>query len=336
MSDTITVGDKDLSSASEDEANQLDKELNSDLDKQKSDEDTSDAKSHDDDGDERDDERSTKGDQELDDAESDAEREAIRARRREERHRRKNNRVEKVETLERTVESLAAQNRKMAEDLMRLTQSDSSAKLSQLDSAIKEADQVFNHYKAVMADATAKADGTTAAQAMDLMLKARDRYTQLEGVKQSFVQSSRAPAPIDPRVRRAATTFAEKNSWYKGPQAPDSDSQVLTMLDNAVTKEGFDPTTPDYWTELESRAKKYLPHRFSTTESRYNNQEPQRKPKTPVAGASQRGNTPQDAEGGFKLSTERVKAMKEAGIWDDVDRRTKMIAQYRKIDRDNA
>lgn len=326
MSDLTTVGDADLASSSEADERQLEQELNPG------------STANDENDDDQVDERSTKGDQELDDAADDAEREAIKERRRQERQRRKHNRLEKVETLERTVESLAAQNRKMAEDLMRLTQSDSSAKLSQLDGAIQEADQVFNHYKAIMADATAKADGTTAAQAMDLMLKARDRHTQLVGVKQSMVNASRQPAPIDPRVHKSAREFATKHSWYRGPQAPDSDSQVMTMLDNQVTKDGFDPTTDTYWTELESRAKKYLPHRFSSTNGGGDsyNDTTTRKPRSPVGGSAQRGSSSSDSEGGFKLSTERVKAMKEAGIWDDPERRQKMIAQYRKIDRDNS
>ena len=330
MSELTNVGDADLSSSSEEEEErQLEKELGDDKS-------TKSEVDHDDEHDDNE-ERSTKVDTELEDAADDTERDAIKERRRQERQRRKNNRIEKVETLERTVESLAAQNRKMAEDLMRLTQSDSSAKLNQLDGAIQEADQVFNHYKAIMADATAKADGTTAAQAMDLMLKARDRHTQLIGVKQSMVQQSRQPAPVNPMVRRAATEFAAKNKWYQGPGSADSDSQVMTMLDNAVSKEGFDPATDTYWQELESRAKKYLPHRFNTSTDKggdYNGTT-ERRPRSPVAGAGQRESRSSESEGGFKLSTERVKAMKEAGIWDDPTRRQKMIAQYRKIDRES-
>jgi len=328
---TTMVGDVDLSSASEAESAQLEKELNSDIKH-----DDVDDKDDKDDKDDEGDERSTKTDTELDDAADESEREAIRDRRRQERLRRKHNRVEKVETLERTVESLAAQNRKMAEDLMRLTQSDSSAKLNQLDSAIQEADQVFNHYKAIMADATAKADGTTSAQALEMMLKARDRHTQLLGVKQSLVQTSRQPAPVNPLVRRAATEFSSKHQWYKGPGAADSDSQVMTMLDNAVTKEGFDPASDTYWQELESRAKKYLPHRFTGGDDKSvgYNASTERRPRSPVAGAGQRESRSSESEGGFKLSTERVKAMKEAGIWDDPQRRQKMIASYRKLDRE--
>jgi hypothetical protein len=326
MSDLTTVGDADLASSSEAEEEQLEKELGGDKNTRSDDDDESES-----------DERSAKGDQELDDAEDDAERDAIKERRRQERQRRKHNRVEKVETLQRTVESLAAQNKRMAEDLMRLTQSDSSSKLDQLDGAIKEADQVFNHYKAIMADATAKADGTTAAQALDLMLKARDRHTQLLGVKGSMVQASRQPAPINPMVRRAATEFAAKNKWYQGPGSADADSQVMTMLDNAVTKDGFDPASDTYWQELESRAKKYLPHRFNATTEKSGgyNDSTERRPRSPVGGAGQRESRSSESEGGFKLSTERVKAMKEAGIWDDPTRRQKMIAQYRKIDRES-
>jgi hypothetical protein len=324
-----TVGDGEIAHASEDEVETLNEEL-----------DQGSAKTEDDDSD-QDDERSTKVDNELNDAASEDEREAIRARRREERQRRKRNQHEKVDSLERTVSTLAEQNRLMAEQLSKLQNSDTSAKLAQLDSAIQEAAQMFERYKDIQADAIAKSDGATATQAMDLMLKARDRFTQLSSVKTSIVDNSRRPqvSQIDPEVRSAATRFQSKHNWYKGPQASDPDSKILTMLDNEVSAAGFNPKADDYWKELEARAKKYLPHRFNGSTSTengddYNSPNKSGRPRSPVAGSSTRGATSSETEGSFKLSAERVKAMKEAGIWDDPERRKKMINTYRNLDRE--
>lgn len=337
MSDTetkpgeVVVGDADLAHASETEVRQLETALD----------DNPQGGEHDDDdhGDER---AVQRVDTELDNAPDDEAREAIRARRREERQRRKHNRLEKVDSLERQVQSLETIARTQAEQLARLTNSDNSAKLNQLDEAINEAATVFGQAQAAFSDATAKSDGNRAAEAMEIMLRARDRHTQLTAVKQSAVRSTQQPSPIDPQVRVAAQRFASKHSWYKGPQSTDPDSKIMTLLDNEVAAAGFDPKTDGYWNELESRAKKYLPHRLGSTNGAsgdgggYNLDQPRRTPRSPVGGVSQRGNASGDAEGGFRLSAERVKAMKEAGIWDNPERRAKMIAKYKQLDKDQS
>lgn len=283
-----------------------------------------------------DDDRVAKNDTELDAAANDTEREAIRARRREERQRRKARRADKVESLERMVGSLAENNRKLAEQVSRLQNSDTSAKMSQLDDAIVEAGNAVEHFKGVMADATAKGDGVTAAQAMDYVLKARDRFTNLTAVKNDAVRSAQRPAAIDPVVQKNAREFAAKNSWYKGPNSNDADSQIMTTLDNAVSREGFSPSSPEYWSELETRAKRYLPHRFAKAEASDNGyttpDEPRRTPRPSVAGSAPRG-TPQGEA--FTLSAARVSAMKEAGIWDDPVRRKSLIAEYQRMDKAN-
>lgn len=340
MSGEVQVGGSELPSATEAEAAELERQLatpaepEGEAPQQKS-EAAAPAEEHDDDEDE---DRVAKNDTELDAAGTDAEREAIRARRREERRRRKDNRTAKVDSLERMVASLADGNRRLAEQVSRLQNSDTSAKMSQLDDAIVEASNAVEHFKGVMADATAKGDGATAAQAMDYVLKARDRHTNLTAIKADAARAAQRPTPINPEVQKNARKFAADNSWYKGPQSTDADSMVMTTLDNAVSREGYDPATPAYWTELETRAKRYLGHRFTKAEpsetgyTSPNNDEP-RRPRSPVAGSAPRGNPQGEV---FQLSSARVSAMKEAGIWSDPVRRKKMVAEYQRIDKQNA
>lgn len=302
----------------------------------------------DDDGDER----TTRVDTELNEARDDAEREAIRARRRAERQRKKQFRTERVDTLERLVAAQSAQIEQQTAILAQLQNTDAGAKLAQLDSAITEAAEVYDRYKGILADATAKADGTTAAEATERMMAARERHTHLTGVKQQIVQHTRAPQPVDTRVATAAQQFAAKHPWYKGVQSQDPDSQVLTVLDNGVARDKFDPTTAEYWAELESRARRYLPHRFvgkapaggreagpaaGEDETGYDSGDAPAggaRPRSPVGGAGGAGNRSVNAgnSGGFRLSAERVSAMKEAGIWSDPVRRKKMIAEYKALD----
>lgn len=345
--DTTMVGGHDLADASDKEVKELDTALSDEGTGSKQD-------AHDDDDDDHGDaaggERIAKGDTELEEARTPEEREEIRARRRVERRNRKDNQRERMAALQRQQDNLIAQNRQMAEQLARLQNNDNAARLSQLDAAIQEAADAQTQALAVHADATAKADGVSAAKALDYLLKARDRHTQLTGVKDQLVATSQAPAApnINPTVRNNALKFAKDNSWYKGPQATDQDSQIMTTLDTAVAKAGFDPASPEYWAELDARARRYLPHRYNTragaddnspadADSGYNADTTTRsKPRSPVGGAGNTGNRSTESEGGFKLSAERVKAMKEAGIWDDPARRQKMITKYRELDKQNS
>ena len=107
-SSTADVGGHDLSNATDDEVKVLDEGLG--------------HAEKDEDEEEPDDVRVAKVDTELDEANTDEDRERIRKARREERARRKNNRQERVDSLERTVQSLKAQNSEMAETLNRLTE----------------------------------------------------------------------------------------------------------------------------------------------------------------------------------------------------------------------
>lgn len=351
----VEVGGQELAGATEEEGNQLELEL------QKEEGDGKPAApkpkveggdaGHDDDDDE--DERRGKVDSELDGAASDTDREAIRARRREERKRRKQFHNDKVDTLERTVQAQARQLREAQETLLRLQNSDASDKLGQLDDAIAEAQRHVDHFKAIHADAVAKGDGVTAGEAMERFSQARDRFNNLTGTKRNIVESqTRAPTPppIDPVVRRNAQEFGGRHKWYGGARSADPDSKVLTMLDAGITQEGFDPRTPEYWAELEARGRRYLPHRFNSaapgdaengyTDGAAAGSEPaagNRRPRSPVGGAGQQRNgAPNEGEGGFKLSVERVKAMKESGNWDDPKKRAAMVARYKAYDKDNA
>ena len=138
-----------------------------------------------------------------------------------------------------------------------------------------------------------------------------------------------------------------KVPWYKGVNAADQDSRILSAIDNTMANEGWDPRSPTYWAELESRAKQYLGHRFKgqeTTQERaaggnggYNPTSQPQRPKSPVAGG---GSNNFDGGGGggtkYRLSAERVKAMKEAGIWEDPKRREGMIKRYQELDKQTA
>jgi len=283
-------------------------------------------------------------DPELDAAETEAERAQIIERRKDERRSRNQRRREKIEALERRMNSLAETNTRQAQEIAQLRQQGVGTQLAQLREAEGKAAQAIEHFKGIIADASTKGDGATVAEATQRMLEAQRYQEAIVAARGNFERTAAAPvAPhIDPLMVQNVRSFADKHKWYKGPRAQDPDSKVLTAIDSSLGSEGWDPTTDAYWQELETRAAKYLPHRFAAAPAApekpgynggaaANGQATQRQ--VPVAGSGS-GASPGGSQGaGYVVSAERIKAMKEAGVWQDPARRAAMIKRYQESDR---
>lgn len=280
-----------------------------------------------------------KRDEELEDADSEEAREAIRARRRVERKTRSERRREKMDMLERRIESLTNMNKGLSAQVAGIVDANTGAQMAQLDKAIGEAQNAVSHYKSVIADASTRGEGGLVAEATEAMLMARNRADELAEYKRRANQPSTKTQPIDPEMQRLSRNFIESNKWYGGPRSSDPDSRVLTALDNSLAAEGWDATTPQYWQELEVRKAKYLPHRVSNEGSPklqnggYTTREAPAA-KNPVGGGSSESIN-QGGAVNIGLSAERVKAIKEAGAWDDPKRRNALITSYKAYDAAN-
>lgn len=275
-------------------------------------------------------EATARRDSELEEAETEEEREAIREKRRKERKNRNQKQRERFEAQERNIAALMAQNAELQQRVSAIQDVNAGAQLAQVDNAIAQANQAAEHYKKIIAEATAKQDGRVVAEATEYMIASRQRAQQLTEFKTNATRAINAPKPLNPALVNKSQQFLGKNTWYGGPQSADPDSKVLTALDNSLTAEGWDATSDAYWSELESRAKKYLPHRFQSRQGSGSG-EPRTVTRSPVSG----GNTASgsgDRGNVFTLSPERVAAIKSAGMWDDPVERKKMITQFRNYD----
>lgn len=280
--------------------------------------------------------------EELEGAKTDEEREAIRERRRQERRERKRRKDERYEAIQ-------AENRMLADRLQQLEQSQTSLyntqfgqAISNLDSELTKAEQAQKYWMQIQAAALNKNDGNAAVYAAQQLTLAQQRSQQLTLVKNQAIaaQQQQQQQPLqDVELARRATAFKAKHSWYRGPNATDSDSAILNALDAALSREGWNPKTDAYWQELEKRAANYLPHRI---EKNYNGStgSPDRgsaRGRQPVAGSSGGAGTSSGSgkSGGYSISPERVQAIKDAGKWDDPKERDAMIKRYREYDKAN-
>ncbi len=264
------------------------------------------------------------------------EREAIRARRRNERQQKKQWRKEKEESQQREIDSLRKQLQEVNEWKNTVEHRNVQSGVAQIDKAISDAEQTLQLARSALKEATVNQDGDALVDAQELYYAARKRSEDLGRLKQAINQKMSQPqrGNVDPRVFNNARSWMESKTWYD-PTGQDEDSYLTTQIDNRLAAEGWDPRTPEYWTELDARLQKYLPHRFTTTSSvsYTENNQSARRSTPPTSGSGQDGRPGSSTQ--YRLSPERVRAMKEAGMWDDPDKRKKMIQRYMEQDKNS-
>lgn len=252
-------------------------------------------------------------------------------RNRQRRHEAKQRRHEYIEGLKR---ELAARDR-IINDLNQrvgvVERRSSGSEMAQLDHYEREATNYYNHFKQVNAKAIEAADGAAANDAQEKMFAARQRLSQIANIRKAVSNQAQQPAPLDPRVISGAQDWASKNSWYD-PNGDDEDSYVVRQLDNRLAQTGWNPSTPEYWEELTARVNKFLPHRAKKGYNQGTSAGTRSERQVPVAGS---GREASPGKGGtFTLSAERVKALKDADLWDDPKKRAEAIKRFQQFDKE--
>lgn len=282
----------------------------------------------DDDNDERlSDNNSSDDEDNQSDEEDDNERSAIRERRREERQRKKQAAREREDTMRRELAARDAIISEMQSKLAAIENRNAGSELAQIENGKREAAKAYQFFKDQIRVAGEAGNYAAVADATEKMIQAQRKFEELNNVETAFKQRQSAPQPLDPRLMNHAQRWMEKNKWYD-PTGRDQDSEIAMRLDQRLAQEGWDPTTESYWQELDSRLKKYLPHRAKSGSVQT------AKPKSVVSGSG-RETSGSAAKDSYRLSADRVQALRDAGIWDDPKARSEAIKRYREYDKQN-
>ena len=263
----------------------------------------------------------------------DPEREAIREARREERKLKKQLHKEKAKESSHLVAALRKQNQDLASRVAAMEKKTFGAELARVDKAIEDAAVQVEYAKMQMKDAVTHSNGEALTKAQESWYEAQRKLESLKVMRDSAAKNTSQPEQniADPIVKKMASEWMDRNPWYD-PQGKDLDSEIAQRIDRKLTEEGYDPSSDDYWDEMDDRVKKYLPHRANVG---YNNHSTRnQRPRSMVTSsgretmASTRGNE-------FRLSPERVAAIKEAGLWNNPKDRQRAIENYARWDREN-
>ncbi len=240
-----------------------------------------------------------------------------------------------------------------------------------IDQAIKQAEAQLAEAKRLEKEAITAHDGDAAVQARELADIFEARRDALARRKLQVEQTARrrqeAPTMREPPPEMAAALmWIEANKSWFDPKLNNEDSILASAIEDALVREGkLSPSTPAFWEELDNRlARRGIGKRNNSAGIEdIDDDEEDEDNDASSDGAASRANSksageradarnikkpsggPKVSVGGAKrvlkpgevyVSADRVRAMKEAGIWDDPEARKQMLKRYREFDRQAA
>lgn len=260
-------------------------------------------------------------------------REAIREARREERKLKKELAKQRELTAKNKISALERRNEELARRLAAVESAATSFQFAQVDKAIEDEATRVEYAKMKLLQASQAGDAESQVEYLEQLQEAKNRLAQMQSYKKQQLEAAKrpkqnVPTPVSNEVQRNAQGWLQKNKWYD-PQARDTDSRIAKVIDQDLATEGWDPADPEYWEELDNRLSARLPHRYAAKTGAT-------PPKRVSPTASSRVANPSGTQANsFKLSPDRVRAIKEAGAWDDTAKRNRMIKAYAQFDKQN-
>ena len=273
------------------------------------------------------------GSDDSDSEDTEDEREKIREARREERRLKKELSKQREASARHKISALEKRNEDLARRLAAVENTASSFKFAQIDKSLEDEATRVEYAKMKMLQAAQSNDVEAQMEYLEQLTEAKERLKQAQYHKKQQLEQAKAPKqnvpnPISTEVQQNATKWLKRNGWYD-PEARDTDSRIAKVVDQELAADGWDPSDSEYWEELDNRLQSRLPHRY-TAKSNSNNS---RRAAGPTA--SSRVAESSAKPGTITLSRDRVQAIKDAGAWDNVEKRNKMIRAYASYDRNN-
>lgn len=227
---------------------------------------------------------------------------------------------------------LERQNQQLLERLSVLERKSHGSDLARLDKAIEDQDNRILFAKKKISEAASTGNGDLLTSAQEMWFEARRQSEALADMKKRAIapQGQRTIQAPDPQLQRHASNWMANNPWYD-PNGKDPDSRRALSEDSILAEEGYDPTTEEYWRELDKRLHKRMAHVYNESADEI----PRSKPRSAVTSSGRESASNNGKSNSFTLSPDQVRAMKDAGMWDDNEKRAKMIRRYALEARNN-
>lgn len=249
--------------------------------------------------------------------------------------RRKRQKQRQKETMKKTREENAALMRELMEAKQRLAaletrniQNDAQTAEQRYNAALQQVQMA----EAQLKEAFDTGDGEKAIKAQRLREQAMRVAHEADDLRKRLnnPQLQQNTPALDSRTESYAQQWMRENPWFN-PAGEDEDSIIARAIDEAWAREaqrqGVSPASEEYWDELDARVKR----RLAKPEPAADRQRRKGPPVTGRGEGTQRTSTSEK----FFLSAERKKALVDAGVWDDPEKRKAYIRRFQEYDRAN-
>jgi len=172
--------------------------------------------------------------------------------------------------------------------------------------------------KTVIKRAREEGDNDTETEAQQRLTQAIWEQQQLNNQKAEPVPEAQQPAPPPPQSQKAsdpkAEDWAEKNSWFG--QNIVMTNTVRGIHVELVKNEGFDPTSDEYYDEIDRRMRNLFPQQFGEAEPPQEAAPDNRtnRPVQTVAPATRSSGVNKSARRTIKLKPSEVAIAKKLGV----------------------
>lgn len=243
---------------------------------------------------------------------------------------------------------LRQENEQLRANQQRLDSRVANVEISGIDGQIQALEGEVAKANSVMKRAMEAQNGEDFVRAQEFRDVFRDRLNGLKKQKDDVTKAAKpnggdvqAPNGLTTQQVQFARIFVQRHPWYK-QDASDEDSRSVQQIDNEMVAQGLNPSTPEYWLELERRVRSDVPHKFKAA-----NDEPDKQTNGRVPPANRSGGPRLPGGGGgggggagggpvkFHLSKERKEALITMGVYDDPEKRMKHIKSFIRWDKDN-
>ena len=189
---------------------------------------------------------------------------------------------------------LMRQNEELSSKLQNTEHQFNTVNKLSLDSSEKQITDKLELARNAYKSAHEEGDSAKILQAQEFLNEAQNDLKSLTATKQQFErqpvqqqqqvqQPQYQPQPTpDPR----AAEWAQKNEWFGSDQVMTAASLAI---DGQLKEEGYNPTDPEYYTEIDRRLQETFPHKFAAEAApveEVRQQVEASKPAQVVAGAS--------------------------------------------------
>ena len=189
---------------------------------------------------------------------------------------------------------LMRQNEELSSKLQNTEHQFNTVNKLSLDSSEKQITDKLELARNAYKSAHEEGDSAKILQAQEFLNEAQNDLKSLTATKQQFEQQpvqeqqqvqqpQYQPQPTpDPR----AAEWAQKNEWFGSDQVMTAASLAI---DGQLKEEGYNPTDPEYYTEIDRRLQETFPHKFAAQAApveEVRQQVEASKPAQVVAGAS--------------------------------------------------